>query len=452
MVDQFRNNYDVCIVGAGVAGSTLAAYLGRGGLRVALIDKNWDEPDEIIGELLQPSGVEKLKEMGFNDVFDGIDAQQINGYAIYLKDEPHRLSYPTNEENRSYHGYGFRYGKFVQSLRKLTPGQDNVTRIEGTARQFLINTAGQIHGVKVDGTDHGHHEIQATLTVISQGSMSALRGDLTKASSDTKGYMLGVVLENCSLPFDHHGHVIMADPAPILAYPVGTNKIRVLIDFPRELPAMKGEQLTDYLTTTIQPQLPAGLRDSFAVAIKGMKPKGKPTHLLASRPILKSGAVLLGDALNMRHPTTGSGMTVALTDVKDLGDRLLALDSFDVMSIKSVVGEFYKRRHRENATVNILAYALYRVFRHATLRVACFEYLKRGGKFAAEPMSILSGISRSRSTLLKHFFAVAWLAVIQQLKPFPTYSRLAKSLSLVRDTLEIIVPLIKDEVPHVERG
>jgi len=50
-----------------------------------------------------------------------------------------------------------------------------------------------------------------------------------------------------------------------------------------------------------------------------VKLKGKPTHLLASRPILREGAVLLGDALNMRHPTTGSGMTVALTDVKDLG-------------------------------------------------------------------------------------------------------------------------------------
>ena len=110
----------------------------------------------------------------------------------------------------------------------------------------------------------------------------------------------------------------------------------------------------------------------------------------------------------------------------------------------------HKKRYRENATVNILAYALYRIFRHQILRKACFEYLKRGGKFAAEPMSILSGISRSRVTLLKHFFAVAWLAVVQQLKPFPTPRKLSQSWRLIWDTLTIIVPLLRDEVPRVE--
>jgi len=65
-------------------------------------------------------------------------------------------------------------------------------------------------------------------------------------------------------------------------------------------------------------------------------------------------------------------------------------------------------------------------------------------------MSILSGISRSRVTLLKHFFAVAWLAIVQQLKPFPTPRKLSQSWRLIWDTLTIIVPLLRDEVPRVE--
>jgi squalene monooxygenase len=36
-----------------------------------------------------------------------------------------------------------------------------------------------------------------------------------------------------------------------------------------------------------------------------------------------AGAILLGDSLNMRHPLTGGGMTVALSDVYNLSQHLL---------------------------------------------------------------------------------------------------------------------------------
>ena len=45
-----QTKYDVCIVGAGVAGATMAAYLGRQGKSVAVVEQSWEEPDEIIGE------------------------------------------------------------------------------------------------------------------------------------------------------------------------------------------------------------------------------------------------------------------------------------------------------------------------------------------------------------------------------------------------------------------
>ena len=444
------SSYDVCIVGAGVAGSSLAAYLGKHNLKVALIEKKWQQPDEIIGELLQPSGVQKLVEMGFAEAFENIEAQPIQGYVMYLGNQPQQLSYPLGEEDNPYHGYGFRYGRFVQSLRSLSQDQPLVDRVEGSATKMIENDNGEIIGIEYQNREKGISTIHATLTVISQGSMASMRSSLNRSKSRTKGFMVGVVLEDTELPFANHGHVIMADPAPVLAYPVGNGKIRILIDFPSELPVMKGDALPSYLEEVIKPQLPEVLQDSFHKAIRQQRLKGKPTHLLASRPLVKDGAVLLGDALNMRHPTTGSGMTVALTDVKDLGSRLTSISKFDRERIRAEVAAFYKERHKENATVNILAYALYRVFRHEILRVACFEYLKRGGKFSAEPMSILSGISRSRMTLLRHFFAVAWLAVVRQLKPFPTVNKLSRSFQLIRDTLTIIIPLVRDEVPKVE--
>ena len=41
------NQFDVCIIGAGVAGGVLAAYLGKHGLRVAVVEKSLAEQERI---------------------------------------------------------------------------------------------------------------------------------------------------------------------------------------------------------------------------------------------------------------------------------------------------------------------------------------------------------------------------------------------------------------------
>lgn len=74
--------HDVIIVGAGIAGSPLAYTLGHQGRRVLLLERDLSEPDRIVGELLQPSGLQRLKEMGLADTVEGIDAQTVKGYGL----------------------------------------------------------------------------------------------------------------------------------------------------------------------------------------------------------------------------------------------------------------------------------------------------------------------------------------------------------------------------------
>ena len=83
----------------------------------------------------------------------------------------------------------------------------------------------------------------------------------------------------------------------------------------------------------------------------------------SSPPIPLLGALLLGDAFNMRHPLTGGGMTVALSDCKLLCDMLQPLPSFsDAVATASRTADFYVRRKPMSATINTLANALYKVF------------------------------------------------------------------------------------------
>ena len=65
-----KDEYDVLIVGAGVVGASLAAGLGRTGRRVLVLERDLEEPDRIVGELLQPGGVRALQllELGIRRV------------------------------------------------------------------------------------------------------------------------------------------------------------------------------------------------------------------------------------------------------------------------------------------------------------------------------------------------------------------------------------------------
>ena len=107
-----ESGFDICIIGAGMAGASIAAYLAPKGIKIALIDHSFEEKKRIVGELLQPGAVLSLKQMGLGHLLDGFDAQPVEGYAILQGDERITIPYPTD-----YRGMGLHNGLFLQQIR-----------------------------------------------------------------------------------------------------------------------------------------------------------------------------------------------------------------------------------------------------------------------------------------------------------------------------------------------
>lgn len=81
------------------------------------------------------------------------------------------------------------------------------------------------------------------------------------------------------------------------------------------------------------------------------------------QPHAKEGVILLGDAWNMRHPLTGGGMTVALSDVVLLAPMLADVpDLADWHAVVEVLHRWHWARKPLAATINILSIALYDLF------------------------------------------------------------------------------------------
>ena len=57
------------------------------------------------------------------------------------------------------------------------------------------------------------------------------------------------------------------------------------------------------------PQVPEAMRQSFLDAIESGNIRSMQNKLMPAAPLHRPGALLLGDAFNMRHPLTGAGLT-----------------------------------------------------------------------------------------------------------------------------------------------
>ncbi|XP_022749233.1 squalene monooxygenase-like [Durio zibethinus] len=443
---------DIIIVGAGVAGSALAYTLGKDGRRVRVIERDLNEPDRIVGELLQPGGYLKLIELRLEDCVDEIDAQRVFGYALYKDGKNTRLSYPLEKFHSDVAGRSFHNGRFIQRMRQKSASLPNVSLEQGTVTS-LLEENGTIKGVQYKTKGGEELKAYAPLTIVCDGCFSNLRRSLCDPKVDVLSCFVGLVLENCKLPHANHGHVILADPSPILFYPISSTEIRCLVDVPgQKVPSVSNGEMTHYLKTVVAPQIPSELYTAFISAIDKGNIRTMPNRSMPAAPHPTPGALLMGDAFNMRHPLTGGGMTVALSDVVVLRDLLRPLsDLYDASALCKYLESFYTLRKPVASTINTLADALYKVFSASPdparkeMRQACFDYLSLGGIFSYGPISLLSGLNPRPISLVLHFFAVAIYGVGRLLLPFPLPKRIWTGARLISGASGIIFPIIKAE-------
>ena len=395
-----KSEFDICIIGAGMAGATIAAYLAPKGIKIALIDHCYKEKKRIVGELLQPGAVLSLEQMGLGHLLDGFDAQPVDGYALLQGDEKTTIPYPQH-----YKGMGLHNGRFLQQIRASALQNESVTQIHGKALQLLENERHEIIGVSYrESITSEIKSIHAPLTITSDGFFSNFRESLSNNEKTVTSYFIGLILKDCEMPFPKHGHVFLSGPTPFICYPISSHEVRILIDFPGDQLPRK-QLLQAHLDANVTPYIPECMLNSYEQALQEGGFKVMPNHYMAAKPIIRKGAVMLGDALNMRHPLTGGGLTAVFSDIQILSTHLLAMPDFNNTDlIHEKIEAYYRDRQHANANLNILANALYGVMSNDLLKTAVFKYLQCGGANAQESIAILAGLNRNHYSLIKQFF------------------------------------------------
>tara|TARA_B110000037_G_C17122048_1_gene506331 strand:+ start:3208 stop:4551 length:1344 start_codon:yes stop_codon:yes gene_type:complete len=444
-----EQRFDLCIAGAGMAGATMASFLAPKGYKIAIIDKDFDFKDRIVAELLQPGAVNLFKEMGLDSCLEGFDAQEVYGYAMIKDGEAFQIPY--NEDGtKKQIGIGVNSGLFLQKIRDYLGSFDNVTFIKGNVTELRKQEETVVGITYYDNDKEEHFDVDAKLTIASDGFYSRLRKVLSDNEVSITSHFIGVLMKNADLPFPNHGHLFLSGPTPFVCYPINSREIRCLVDFPSDIPPRRGVQINEHLEKNVIPYLPKEVQPAFINAYKGGKFKVMANQLMPAKPRKIQGAVLLGDSLNMRHPLTGGGLTAIFQDIKLLGDALMSMPDFeDQELIFSNVKKYYKERVRLNANVNILANALYGVMSNDLLKVAVYEYLKKGGTNASIPIKMLAGLDRDTNALIKHFFAVAGFGAKNLLSE--NVMNLGKAVKIMKDAIVIVKPLAISNLINIDK-
>ncbi|KAL7002937.1 Squalene epoxidase 1 [Sarracenia purpurea var. burkii] len=426
--------------------------LFQDGRRVHIIERDLTEKDRIAGEYLHPGGYLKLIELGLEDCVNEIDAQCLFGYDLSKDGKTAKLLYPLKSFHCDVAGRGFHNGRFVQRLREKAASLPNVSLEQGTVTS-LLEEKGTVKGVQYKTKDGQELTANAPLTIVCDGCFSNLRHYLCNPKVEVPSCFVGLILENCQLQSANHGHMILGDPSPFLFYPISSSEIRCLVDVPgQKMPSISRREMAQYLKTVVAPQVPPELYNAFIAAIDKGNIRTLPNKIMAAAPYPTPGALLIGDAFNMRHPITGAGMTVALSDVVIIRDLLKPLhDLNDASALCRYLEIFYTLRKPVASTINTLTALLFTAFsvspdpvRQAMHKV-CFEYLSLSGVFSNGIMSLLSGLNPRPFILVLHFIGIAIYGVGRLLLPFPSPKRMWLGARFIWVTSGFIFSTLKVE-------
>ncbi|KAG1447563.1 hypothetical protein G6F56_009220 [Rhizopus delemar] len=408
--------YDLIVVGAGVVGCAAAKAFAEEGRKVLLLERDLQEPDRIVGELMQPGGIQALKALGMEECTEGIDGIACYGYSVYRQGELVEIPYSKDpNSDKQLRGIAFHHGRFIQKLRKSASSTPGVTLKEMSVSQ-LLEQDDRVIGVLAHKGDQ-EQEIFAPLTLVADGIFSKFRREFKQDHQSIKitSHFVGFLLHDIELPFPQRGFVVIAKPSPVLMYQIAPHDVRVLVDVPGErLP--KSDDLKTYMLETVMPQLPDYMQQAFKSAIGTERLRAMPSGFLPPTANQRAGALLLGDALNVRSPLTGGGMTVALKDViscRDLLSKEAVPSLTEIDLVIQAMDALHWKRKSYSTCINVLAMSLYTLFAAQddpmmVLQRGCFEYFKWVDQ---GPVDLLSGVAQSPLLLLYHFFTVAFYSI-----------------------------------------
>lgn len=348
--------YDLIVVGGGIAGASLAQRIAKSGARVLVLEQETEFRDRIRGECLQPWGVGEARQLGVDEALRSCANEMrcvdlvINGHHAMKRD------FVATTPQAS--GMWAFYHPRAQEVMLGAAAAAGAEVRRGAAVQHI--TSGAKPKAKV---------VQGDVTADVEGLFIAICAGRNPALRTQLGFQIrrgsiplllsGVWVTNLSAEVDPAVAYIANDlgsGAVSALFPQSVSKARAYYGFhPQNCPRLQGDE--DFLRFCKEFNRAAG----NAIPLGGAQPAGplasfECVDVWVDHPF-RDGVALVGDAAASNDPSWGQGLALALRDARVLSDELLSNHDW------VAAGERYAARHDQHyGTIRTVSGWFYDVF------------------------------------------------------------------------------------------
>jgi 2-polyprenyl-6-methoxyphenol hydroxylase-like FAD-dependent oxidoreductase len=305
----------VIVVGAGPAGASLALLLADCGSEVVLVERQRDFAREFRGEVLLPSGVEALEQMGLAGRLETVPHVRPDALTLFLNRRVFAEIPATPEIFGTRLPIALSQPAFLEMLVEEAAKRPGFRLLRGaTVRDLLRDPDGRVVGVRVQD-DAGERELRGDLVIGSDGRASAVRRRGGFEAVEKAPPMDVVWCKLPSLPGLRGGRFYLGRAHLLIAYATWGDRLQVAWAILKgsfgELRRRGVPQWVEEMAGHATPDLAAHLRaHASSISQPFLLDAVSDRVTRWSAP----GVLRLGDAAHTSSPVGGQGLHLALRD------------------------------------------------------------------------------------------------------------------------------------------
>ena len=377
-------DYDVIIVGGGLAGAALACALGGSALRVAVVEAQtlsgeWPaQQADINGFDARVSALTVASQHFLDDlgVWPALAEQRVSPYQhmhVWDADGTGFVDFNAAEINQPLLGHIVENRLTVAALVAKLKQFANIHCLDSTKVAGLIGTE-QRRGLALDDG----REIFAAIIVAADGANSRIRQQAAFAMREWDyDHHAIVATVKTALPHQRTAWQRFLPEGPLAFLPLAGGESEqyssvvwsAIPNYADNLMALDDEAFSEQLAAAFENRLGAiesvSRRFSFPLRQRHAQSYSQP------------GLVLVGDAAHSIHPLAGQGINLGLKDVKVLSEEMLRAQARGLpMTEQSILQRYQRRRKTDNLAMMASMEGFKRLFENSALPI---RWLRNSG-------------------------------------------------------------------------